>query len=147
MPLNSSVRSQGESYVILDITCKTDKFNLSVVGEDFINDCCFGQDFSNWLVSKLRDAGIAADVLCMEDFGWANTANFSGLSYLICIGGTSDQLPDQPNFGTWHIMIEPRRTHMQRLRGKGTVSASDPVISKIVQIITAAGFSSVAVEP
>jgi hypothetical protein len=33
--------------MVVDITCKTDRFNLSVVGPDFINDCCFGEDFSS----------------------------------------------------------------------------------------------------
>ena len=133
--------------MISDITCKTDKFNLSVVGADFINDCCFGQDFSNWLVSKLRDTGITANVLCMEDFGWANTAELSGLSYLICIGGKSEAISSQADFGTWHILVETRRTLIQKLRGIGKVSASDPIVSKIVQIVTEAGFSNVVVEP
>ena len=43
--------------MIIDITCRTDRFNLSVVGADFINDCCFGEDFSRWLVGALRAAG------------------------------------------------------------------------------------------
>jgi hypothetical protein len=54
--------------VIVDITCKTDRFNLSVVGADFINDCCFDEDFSKWLVSALSEAGVRVDVICMEDF-------------------------------------------------------------------------------
>ena len=133
--------------MILHITCKTDQFNLSVVGADFINDRCFGQDFSNWLVSRLRSAGITADVLCMEDFGWTHTAQYQGSSYFVGVGGESDMLPDRLNFGTWNIVVEGRRTLMQRLRGIGKLSATDPIISTITHIVTEAGFSDVAIEP
>ncbi|MEQ1525200.1 MAG: hypothetical protein ABL911_00430 [Gallionella sp.] len=64
----------------IDVTCKTDRFNLSVVGEDFINDCCFGEDFSNWLVAALESVGVEADLICMEDFGWANLAAFEHIN-------------------------------------------------------------------
>jgi hypothetical protein len=72
----------------VDITFKTDRFNLSVVGEDFINDCCFGEDFSNWLVKALEGVDVDADLICMEDFGWANAGAYRGVSYLICVAGT-----------------------------------------------------------
>ena len=71
--------------MIVDITCNTDRFNVSVVGSDFINDCCFGEDFSKWLVSPLLESGVDADVICMEDFGWANQAEYRGASYLMCV--------------------------------------------------------------
>lgn len=133
--------------MIVDITCRTDRFNLSVVGSDFINDCCFGEDFSRWLVEALSATGVDADVICMEDFGWANQAECQGASYLMCVAGNSDEEPARPNYGEWHVMLERHRTFMQKLLGKNKASASDPIVGKVVEVLRAAGFAGVAVEP
>jgi hypothetical protein len=137
----------GESAVIVDVTCKTDRFNLSVVGPDFINDCCFGEDFSNWLVSALAAAGVEADVICMEDFGWANQAVYQGTTYLMCVGGNSEEYPDRPNYGEWHVMLERQRTFMQKLLGKNKMSVTDPIVGKVKEVLLSAGFADVTVEP
>jgi len=131
----------------VDITCKTDRFNLSIVGEDFINDCCFGEDFSKWLVTALEAEGIDADLICMEDFGWANQASLNGASYLICVAGNSEEEPGRPNYGTWHIMIERHRTIKEKILGRNKTTPSDPLVQKISQVLRAAGLSDVAVEP
>ncbi len=34
---------------MVNILFKTGRFNLSKIGPDFINDCCFGEDFLAWL--------------------------------------------------------------------------------------------------
>jgi hypothetical protein len=133
--------------MIVSVTCKTDRFNLSIVGDDFINDCCFGEDFSNWLVSALSAMGVEADVLCMEDFGWANIADYGDASYLMCVGGNSDMDPGRPNYGEWRVMLERRRTFVQRIMGKNKMTSSDPLFRKIVQILTDESFSDVAIEP
>lgn len=133
--------------MIVDITCKTDRFNLSVVGADFINDCCFGEDFSKWLVSALSEAGVPAGVICMEDFGWANQAEHQGISCLMCVAGNSEEDPSRPNYGEWHVMLERHRTFTQKILGKNKTAATDPIVGKVVQVLRAAGFSDVTVEP
>jgi hypothetical protein len=137
----------GESLVIIDITCKTDRFNLSVVGSDFINDCCFGEDFSKWLVSALSEAGVDAGIICMEDFGWANQAEYQGVSYLLCVAGNSEEDANRPNYGEWHVMLERHRTFAQKLLGKNRTSATDPIVGKVAQVLRTAGFADVTVEP
>ena len=146
-PVTSTLGLNGEHLLIVDVTCKTDRFNLSVVGVDFINDCCFGEDFSNWLVEALTNVGVEADVICMEDFGWANYAKYKGVTYLMCVGGNSDEEPNHPNYGEWHVMLERQRTFMQKLLGKNKISASDPIVAKVVEVLRAAEFASVTVEP
>lgn len=133
--------------MIIDVVCKTDRFNLSVVGPDFINDCCFGEDFSKWLISALSEAGVDADVICMEDFGWANQAEYLGVPYLMCVAGNLEEDPSRPNYGEWHVMLERHRTLMQKLFGKNKASAKDPLVGKVVQVLQAAGFADVTVEP
>lgn len=132
--------------MIVDITCKTDRFNLSVIGSDFINDCCFGEDFSKWLVSALSESGVDADVICMEDFGWASHAKYQGASYLMCVAGNSEEYPSRPNFGEWHVMLERHRSFAQKLLGKNKASAGDPIVGKVVQALREAGFADVKVE-
>lgn len=131
----------------IDITGKTDRFNLSVVGDDFINDCCFGEDFSSWLVDELGTHGIAADLICMEDFGWANQAVHEGVSYLVCIAGNSDEDPNRPNYGTWHVMVERNRSVTDKIFGKNKITTTDAVVQKITHILQSAEFNDVAIEP
>lgn len=130
----------------IDVTCKTDRFNLSVVGPDFINDCCFGEDLSKWLVSALSDNGVDAKVICMEDFGWSNQAAYQGISYLMSVAGNSDEDPTRPDFGQWHIMLERHRTFFEKILGKNKMTVADPVVGMVVQVLKSAGFSDVTVE-
>ncbi len=139
---------QAEGRPVIDVTCKTDRFNLSVVGGDFINDCCFGEDFSRWIVAALSEIGAPASVICMEDFGWANQVEHDGICYLMCVAGNSDEEPGRPNLGQWHVMLERSRTFKQKLLGQNRTAVSDPVVDKVVQVLRAAGFfSDITIEP
>ena len=133
--------------MIVNISCKTDRFNLSTEQEDFINECCFGEDFSQWLVDALTAAGTNAEVICMEDFGWANWAEHQGIRYLVCVAGLWDGNEARPNYGEWRVMLERRRTLVQKLLGNNRTSTSDPIVGKIVQLLKASGFEGVTVEP
>ncbi|MCE3602188.1 hypothetical protein LXA47_00985 [Massilia sp. P8910] len=133
--------------MMVSVTCHTDRFNLSVVGKDFMNDCCFGEDFSNWLVSAFRAVGVEAEVLCMEDFGWANTVRFGGSSYFVCVGGYSHQDSSRPNYGEWGVLLERRRTLIQKILGKNKMSATDPLVRIVEQILIDEGFADATIEP
>lgn len=126
------------------ITCKTDRFNLSIIGEDFINDCCFGEDFSNWLVAALTEVGVDADVICMEDFGWANQASYDGISYLMCVAGNAEEQSGRPNYGVWHIMLERNRTLLEKVLGKNKTTVSEPIFKKLTEVLQAAEFEDIA---
>jgi hypothetical protein len=39
---------------------ETDRFNLSEVGDHFINPTCFGEDLAAWLRTKLIEQGVEA---------------------------------------------------------------------------------------
>lgn len=132
--------------MIIDITFKTEQFNLSVVGPDFINDCCFGEELSQWLVGALAQQQIQAGVIGMEDFGWANSAQYDGIDYLICIAGSSDENPAQPDMGEWHIMLERKRSLFQRLLGKNNTTENEALSSIIIDILKAAGFTNITFE-
>ncbi|NHZ97596.1 hypothetical protein [Massilia sp. CCM 8734] len=132
--------------MIVSVTCSTDRFNLSVVGDDVINECSYGEDFSRWLVASLESQAVEANVVCMEGFGWANTAKEAGNSYLMYVGGVADGGPDHPNRGQWRVMLERNRTLMDKILGKNMISPEDPLVKRVVQILTSAGFSQVVIE-
>ena len=131
---------------LIDIHFTTDRFNLSVVDPTFINDCCFGEDLSRWLVTALCQRGIEAAVICMEDFGWANEASYNGHTYLLCVAGASDEDSEHPNRGEWHIMLERKRTWLEVLQGKAKITPDDPVVQQVLALLQAEGFAELAVE-
>jgi hypothetical protein len=50
--------------ILFTTTC----FNLSKVGEHFINPCCFGEDLAAWLRAKLVEGTLRLSN--EEDWGW-----------------------------------------------------------------------------
>ena len=130
---------------MIDIMFNSDRFNLSAVRADFINDCCFGEDLSEWLVEHLPSAGIEADIICMEDFGWANLAVYQGASYLMCVAGHSDGNPARPDQGEWHITLQRKRGFLDKLLGRNRTAASDPIVAQVKEVLEGAGFEDVTV--
>ena len=53
----------------LRILFKTNRFNLSKVGEHFINPCCFGEDLAAWLRIKLSERDVEVREPYQEDWG------------------------------------------------------------------------------
>ena len=74
----------------LHILFKTNRFNLSKVGDHFINPCCFGEDLAAWLRVKLIERKIAVPRLYQEDWGWELQANRGPDSYYLCMSGNAD---------------------------------------------------------
>jgi len=56
-----------------DITIETDLFEHREVKPHFINPCCFGEDFADWLrgrLSPLTAEGFQFTDSIQEDYGW-----------------------------------------------------------------------------
>jgi hypothetical protein len=52
----------------IDLLFRSSRFNLSEVGEQFINPCCFGEDLAAWLREKLSASGMQVDPSGQEDW-------------------------------------------------------------------------------
>ena len=52
------------------VTFRTDLFNHTEVGENFINRCCFGEDVARWLRARLCDLQVEVSDPIQEDYGW-----------------------------------------------------------------------------
>jgi hypothetical protein len=74
----------------LDILFKTSRFNLSKVGEHFINPCCFGEDLAAWLRIKLVDKKIKVFEPYQEDWGWELPSRYGSDFYYLCMSGNSE---------------------------------------------------------
>lgn len=121
----------------LHILFKTNRFNLSKVGENFINPCCFGEDLAAWLRTKLIEREVEVRQPCQEDWGWELPAMRGSDSYYLCMSGNSDESNTNKDEGEWRIIVEKKRSIGQRLRGAGKIAANDGVVRTIEEILCA----------
>ena len=121
----------------LRILFKTNRFNLSKVGEHFINPCCFGEDLAAWLRIKLSERNVEVRESYQEDWGWELPATQESDSYYLCMSGNSDELSTNKDEGEWGIIVEKRRSFGQRLRGTGKIAANDKIVRTIEEILCA----------
>lgn len=64
----------------------TDRFEATTPGEHFINPRCFGEDFANWLHSRLKERGYDVSDPIQEDFGWVLLATVTEGKFTITVG-------------------------------------------------------------
>src|SRR5258708_5409252 len=74
----------------LHVLFKTSPFNLSKVGEHFINPCCFGEDLAAWLRVRLIERKIEVSQPYQEDWGWELPASLGPDSYYLRMSGNAD---------------------------------------------------------
>lgn len=118
----------------LHILFRSSRFNLSKVGEHFINPCCFGEDLAAWLQPKLAAKNIETATPYQEDWGWELAVKCGRDAYYLCMSGNADSPGNDE--GEWRIIVEERRSIWERLTGKGKIVADDPVVTLIEQILS-----------
>jgi len=121
----------------LHILFRTSRFNLSKVGEHFINPCCFGEDFALWLRERLIERRIEVRQPYQEDWGWELPVMQGSDSYHLCMSGNSDESSANMDEGEWRIIVEKARSIGQRLRGTGKIAATDEMVRTIEEILRA----------
>jgi len=114
------------------IVFRTNRFNLSKIGEHFINPCCFGEDLAGWLRQRLTPRGVKSRPPYQEDWGWELPASLGTDSYYLCMSGNADF--EGNDAGEWRIIVEKRRSIWERLMGKGKITSADPLL-KMVEVI------------
>ena len=121
----------------LGILFKTDRFNLSKVGEHFINPCCFGEDLASWLRIRLSERDVEVREPYQEDWGWELPAMQGGDSYYLCMCGNSGESSTNKDEGEWGIIVEKKRSIGQCLTGTGKIGANDKMVRTIEGILCA----------
>jgi hypothetical protein len=119
-----------------DLLFATDRFNLSQVGEHFVNPCCFGEDLAAWLRSKLSEKGIHVSEPGQEDWGWFLRAKQGNDSYFLAVSGNSANGTDQ-DYGEWRIIVLKKRSIWDQVMGKGKIEDDDPMLQIIEEILRA----------
>jgi hypothetical protein len=119
----------------LHILFKTSRFNLSKVGEHFINPCCFGEDLAAWLRLQLGTEEVVTAQTYQEDWGWEVPVTHVGDSYYLCMSGNADHPDANSDEGEWRIIVEKRRSLWKRLTGKGKIAPDDALVVLIENIL------------
>lgn len=120
-----------------NILFETNRFNLSKVGEHFINPCCFGEDAAAWLRGRLAERGIESASPGQEDWGWYLQAKHSGESYILGINGNTSENVAEENEGKWRIIVKRDRSIWGRITGKGRIALDDAMVLLIERILRA----------
>ena len=118
----------------LSILFRSNQFNLSKVGQHFINPCCFGEDLAGWLRQELPSTGIEASTPYQEDWGWELPVRLGADSYHLCMSGNADC--QGSDVGEWRIIVQKRQSLWDRLMGRGRITADDPVLKLLEGILS-----------
>jgi hypothetical protein len=124
----------GSETKALHILFRSNRFNLSKVGEHFINPCCFGEDLAVWLRPKLAEKSIETNPPYQEDWGWELPAKMETDSYYLCMSGNADNPGNDE--GEWRIIVEKRRSIWDRLAGRAKITTDDPLARGIEEILS-----------
>ena len=131
----------------LHLLFRTDRFNLSKIGEHFINPCCFGEDLASWLRGRLPERGVEICDPYQEDWGWELPVRRGAQGYYLCVSGNADQSAANPDEGEWRMIIEKKRSIWQRLTGDGKITRDDEMVALVQKILGSEdGMSDVRIE-
>jgi hypothetical protein len=129
--------ARDEFMNALDVLFKTNRFNLSKIGDHFINPCCFGEDLAAWLRLKLGERGLQSRDPYQEDWGWELPVVARSGSYYLCMSGNPDETGADADQGEWRIIVEKKRSIRQRLTGQGKIGADDELARIVKEILSA----------
>src|SRR5437867_7817066 len=112
----------------LRIPCKTARFNLSKVRDPFFNLYSFGEEFADWLRTKLIEKSFQVRQPYEKDWGWELQAYDGKDLYCLSLSDTADDSRENEHWNEWCIVIEKKCSIGQRLRGKGNIAATDKIV-------------------
>jgi hypothetical protein len=112
-------------------TIETDLFEHRTPKDDFINPCCFGEDFAAWLqvrLSGLTEFKLGAPV--MEDYGWGFGASHAKGSIWVALSFAHEGPVEGP--ASWGVSVEWRDAKLlSRWLGKPDLTAFDPFVDAV----------------
>lgn len=124
------------------ITVETDLFEHKEVQPDFINPCCFGEDFAFWLkqqVSPLQDSGFIFSEPIQEDYGWGLWATRKDDRFWIAISYEGNGPQEPPARWVISVTYDPGLNLIKRVSRKYDVRALKELESRIWDSLKANG--------
>lgn len=94
----------------LHVLFKTGRFNLSKLGQHFINPCWFAEDLAGWIRLKLIERRIEVPEPYQEDWDWGLPEMHGSDAYYLWMNGNSDEPSTSKDAGGWWIVVEKRRS-------------------------------------
>lgn len=123
-------------------TVETDLFEHRQVKPHFINDCCFGEDFAQWLRQRLANSGFESSNPIQEDYGWGLWITLEKDKFWIALSYVGDGPTEAP--AQWVIsMTRPTSLNIVRsLFGKPDLTTMEALQVRIRrELETTAGIS------
>jgi hypothetical protein len=120
------------------ITVETDLFEHREVQTNFINPCCFGEDFATWLRLELsRLPGLAFDLseIIQEDYGWGLWASHGDDRFWIALGCVNDGPQEGPAQWIISVAYDPGFNLVKRLFHRPDRQAFDLLRDDVQQIL------------
>ena len=115
------------------LSFETDKFNLTVEGDNFINPNCFGEDFANWLKPELEKKEIIVLDIYQEDWGWELVCSDSEQKYYLGVGGLTENR--NLNHGEWRVMFTKKRNLLNIILGSQKLTREENIILIVKSIL------------
>jgi hypothetical protein len=121
------------------ITVRTDLFNYTEVKPHFINPCCFGEDFAQWLRDRLlplESSGFEFSDSIQEDYGWGLWARKGKDSFWVSVGPMGSDGPEEYD-GEWGISVgyDPGLNIVKRLFHNPGLTAYEILRSKVADAL------------
>ena len=131
-----------------NILFQTDRFNLTVEGEHFINPRCYGEDLGEWIRPQLIEYGIETHDLFQEDWGWELECTYEGNPYGIAMSVMDGSYEgNNSNYGEWMIFIIHHQSFWESLFGKKKATPpEEPIIKALLDILKKAEFDKLRTE-
>jgi hypothetical protein len=120
------------------ISIRTDLFEHREVKPDFINPCCFGEDFAAWLKQKLdglHSRGFTFSDSLQEDYGWGFWASHGKDKFWIALSYVGDGPQEEP--AEWVITVCPPNVVSRLLRGKDSQAAWNELHRRVSEALEA----------
>jgi len=121
------------------ITVVTDMFEHRNTRPHFINPCCFGEDFAEWLKQELprfRDPGFNLSEITQEDYGWGFWASHGGDRFWLAVSYVGDGPQDAPAQWVNSVSCDPGLNLVKRVLNKPDRQAFELLRDRIRQILT-----------
>lgn len=116
------------------VTFRSGAFNRTEVKENFINECCFGEDLARWLIPRFTDARLTVESEpCQEDWGWEVFVTCNGKKFFIGIG----QYELDGEMG-WLCFVESRLPFFKKWVGATDASEQQQVCAAFHAILASA---------
>jgi hypothetical protein len=113
-----------------EIRIETDLFEHREVKPHFINPCCFGEDFAQWLIDRagsLRDQGFELFEPIQEDYGWGFWIKKEGDQFWLALSYVGEGASDEPAEWVVSLNYDPGLNIVKRFFHKPNLMAFNEV--------------------